>query len=70
MRTGISTSSSAQIQILAHNHRNKIVQGNMALDRQSVARDYPEEMEMDELPDKEFKIRELQENAETHLYYV
>lgn len=42
----------------------------MALDGQSVARDYPEEMEMDELPDKEFKIRELQENAETHLYYI
>lgn len=35
---------------------------------QTIASDYPEEMEMDGLHVKEFKIRELQENAETHLH--
>lgn len=35
---------------------------------QTIASDYPEEMEMDGLHDKDFEIRELQEHAEIHLY--
>lgn len=60
----MDTSSGAQRQ--AHNHRNKSIQGKHV----TVASDYPEEMEMDRLHDQEFKIRELQEHAETHLYYA
>lgn len=60
----MGTSSGAQRQ--AHNHRNKSVQGKHV----TVASDYPEEMEMGGLHDKEFKIRELQEHAETHLHYA
>lgn len=62
----MSSSSGAQIQ--AYNHRNKSVQGNMSLGGQTTASDYLKEMEMDKVPDKESKIRELQGNAETPLF--
>ena len=45
----------------------RVSRENMSPGGQTIASDYPEEMEMDGLHDKEFIIRELQDNAETHL---
>lgn len=52
-------------------HRDRPITTGTRVSREvTVASDYPEEMEMDGLHDQEFKIRELQEHAETHLYYA